>query len=75
MNIITTITAKIQIYVSDKQAESLKITANAYRKACNWLSKYIFETKTLNQVKLNNLYYKQLRNLFGLKSQMEMNGP
>ncbi|MFC9419978.1 RNA-guided endonuclease InsQ/TnpB family protein [Bacillus mobilis] len=67
---MTTITAKIQIYVSDKQAESLKITANAYRKACNWLSKYIFETKTLNQVKLNNLYYKQLRNLFGLKSQM-----
>lgn len=70
VNIITTITAKIQIYVSDKQAESLKITANAYRKACNWLSKYIFETKTLNQIKLNNLYYKQLRNLFGLKSQM-----
>lgn len=70
VNIITTITAKIQIYVSDKQAESLKITANAYRKACNWLSKYIFETKTLNQVKLNNLYYKQLRKLFELKSQM-----
>lgn len=64
------ITAKIQIYVSDTQAESLKITTNAYRKACNWLSKHVFETKNLNQVNLNNLYYSDLRNQFGLKSQM-----
>jgi putative transposase len=67
---MSTITAKIQIYVSDNQAESLKITTNAYRKACNWLSKHIFETKNLNQVNLNNLYYCDLRNQFGLKSQM-----
>ncbi|MDK7386075.1 transposase, partial [Bacillus pacificus] len=65
-----TITAKIQIHVSDNQAESLKITTNAYRKACNWLSKHIFETKNLNQVNLNNLYYSDLRNQFRLKSQM-----
>ncbi len=62
-----TITAKIQIHVSDNQAESLKITTNAYRKACNWLSKHIFETKNLNQVNLNNLYYSDLRNQFRLK--------
>lgn len=67
---MSTITAKIQIYVSDHQAESLKRTTCAYRKACNWLSEHIFETKNLNQVKLNDLYYKQLRNLFCLKSQM-----
>ncbi|MBP3039627.1 transposase, partial [Bacillaceae bacterium Marseille-Q3522] len=67
---MSTITAKIQLYVSDKQAESLKNTTNAYRKACNWLSKHIFETKNLNQVNLNNLYYTDLRNHFGLKSQM-----
>lgn len=70
MRIISTITAKIQIYVSGNQDESLKITTNAYRKACNWLSKHIFETKNLNQVNLNNLYYFNLRNRFGLKSQM-----
>ena len=34
---MTTITAKIQIYVSNNQAESLKITTKAYRKACKWL--------------------------------------
>ncbi len=67
---MVTITAKIQIYVSDNQADSLRITTNAYRKACNWLSKIIFETKNLNQVNLNNLYYLDLRNQFGLKSQM-----
>lgn len=67
---MTTITAKIRIYASDNQAESLKMTTNAYRKACNWLSKHIFETKNLNQVSLNNLYYSDLRNQFGLKSQM-----
>jgi IS605 OrfB family transposase len=67
---MSTITAKIQIYVSDYQAVRLKITTNAYRKACNWLSKHIFETKNLNQVSLNNLYYSDLRNQFRLKSQM-----
>jgi len=70
VKILSAITAKIQIYVSDHQAESLKITTNAYRKACNWLSNHIFETKNLNQVNLNNLYYSDLRNQFGLKSQM-----
>ena len=67
---MSTITAKIQVYVSDSQAESLRITIKAYRKACNWLSKYVFETKNLNQVSLHNLYYAELRNQFGLKSQM-----
>ncbi|MFJ8268483.1 RNA-guided endonuclease InsQ/TnpB family protein [Peribacillus asahii] len=67
---MSTITAKIQIYVSDNQAQSLRITTSAYRRACNWLSKHIFETKDLNQTSLNNLYYSDLRNQFGLKSQM-----
>ncbi|USK72581.1 RNA-guided endonuclease InsQ/TnpB family protein [Peribacillus asahii] len=67
---MSTITAKIQIYVSDNQTESLKATTNTYRKACNWLSKHVFETKNLNQVSLNDLHYTDLRNQFGLKSQM-----
>jgi len=70
VKIMSTITAKIQIYVSDNQAQSLRITTSAYRKAYNWLSKHIFETKNLNQTSLNNLYYSDLRNQFGLKSQM-----
>lgn len=68
--IMTTITAKIQIFVPDHQVEHLKVTMDIYRKACNWLSNHVFETKNLNQVKLNHLYYSDLRQHFGLKSQM-----
>ena len=67
---MTTITAKIQIFVPDNQVEHLKVTMDIYRKACNWLSNHVFETKNLNQVKLNHLYYSDLRQHFGLKSQM-----
>ena len=67
---MTTITAKIQIYVTDHQEESLKITSRAYQKACNWLSEKVFSSKNVNQAQLNNLFYKELRDTFGLKSQM-----
>ncbi|MGX7208042.1 RNA-guided endonuclease TnpB family protein, partial [Enterococcus lemanii] len=67
---MSTVTAKIQVYVSSLQAENLKATTDAYREACNWLSKHIFETKDLNQASLNKRYYADLRRLFELKSQM-----
>lgn len=67
---MATITAKIQIYVPRTDEESLRITTQAYQKACNWLSEQVFQTKELNQRNLNNLYYSQLRNQFALKSQM-----
>ncbi|MDS9472071.1 RNA-guided endonuclease TnpB family protein [Sporosarcina pasteurii] len=67
---MTTITAKIQIYVPDHDVEILESTTSAYRQACNWLSKKIFQTRVLNLANLNNLYYKILRETFGLKSQM-----
>ena len=67
---MSTITAKIQLYVSAPQSESLRITTRAYQKACNWLSAHVHQTKNLNQVSINNLHYSDLRNIFGLKSQM-----
>ena len=67
---MTTITAKIQLYVNESQAESLRLTSKTYQKACNWLSEKVFVSKNLNQLQLNNLYYKELRQRFGLKSQM-----
>lgn len=67
---MTTITAKIQIYVQEQQTQSLITTTQAYQRGCNFLSEKVFTSKELNQAKLNNLYYKDLRKLFGLKSQM-----
>jgi putative transposase len=67
---MSTITAKIQIYVPRADAENLKITVITYRRTCNWLSEKVFHTKELNQSKLNNLYYYEIRDTFGLKSQM-----
>lgn len=70
MKLITTITAKIQIYVPKKDIESLESTMTTYQKACNWLSEKVFQTKELKQPKLNSFYYQEIRQRFGLKSQM-----
>lgn len=67
---LITITAKIQIYVPEEQEERLHLTTKASQEACNFLSRKVVESKELNQFKLNSLYYKELRNRFGLKSQM-----
>ncbi|MGI2328699.1 helix-turn-helix domain-containing protein [Planococcus sp. YIM B11945] len=67
---MATITAKVKIYVQKEQGERLQMTTNAYRQAWNFLSEKVVESKELNQINLNNLYYKELRNRFGLKSQM-----
>lgn len=67
---MATITAKIQIYVQEEQAKRLISTVRAYGNACNFLSEKVFVSKELNQVNLNNLYYKDMRVRFDLKSQM-----
>lgn len=67
---MTIIYAKVQIYVPDEQVNMLVLTRDAYQKACNWLSKYIFETKCLDKFYLNKLHYSSLRERFNLKSQM-----
>lgn len=67
---MVTITAKIQIYVPKNSVQSLLETTEAYRKACNWLSEQVFQTKELNQRNLNASSYLKMRETFGLKSQM-----
>ena len=65
-----TITSKIQIYPTDEQIESLKNTMFQVRKALNYISKYIYETKCLSQKKINDNTYYYLREKFNLKSQI-----
>ena len=65
-----TVTAKIQLVVSAGNCELLDSTANAYRNACNFVSEYIFRTHNLKQFSLNKELYYEIREKFGLGSQM-----
>ena len=65
-----TITAKIQISVSDSDKTLLNQTMSVYRDACNYVSDYVFKTHDLKQFSLNKVLYTTMRNEFGLKSQM-----
>lgn len=65
-----TVTAKIQLVVSAENCELLDSTANAYRNACNFVSEYVFRTHNLKQFSLNKELYYEIREKFGLGSQM-----
>lgn len=65
-----TITAKVQIVVSDTDKVLLNKTMSVYRDACNYVSDYVFRTHDLKQFSLNKVLYSTLREEFGLKSQM-----
>jgi IS605 OrfB family transposase len=69
MNQIT-LTAKIQISVSESDKVLLDNTMSVYRDACNYVSDYVSRTHDLKQFSLNKVLYFELRKKFGLKSQM-----
>ena len=64
------VTAKVKVCVSNKDAALLDKTMYAYRIACNWVAKYIFRTHNLEINSLNKILYLTLRSKYGLKSQM-----
>lgn len=49
-----TVTAKIQIKVSQSDKENLVKTMVAYKNACNFVSEYIFKTHDLKQFAFSN---------------------
>jgi predicted transposase len=51
---MSTITAKIQIYVSDFEKKLLSETMRAYSSACNMISSHIFLNEELKQKILHN---------------------
>lgn len=65
-----TVTAKVQIITTDEERAMLNRTMDTYRKACNYVSAYVFRTHDLKQSSLNTTLYADLRSRFGLKSQM-----
>ena len=65
-----TVTAKIQIIVTDLDKQKLDAAMSAYCSACNYVSDYVFKTHDLKQYSLNKSLYHDIRKKFGLKSQM-----
>ena len=67
-----TITIKCKLKLqSQTDEQALLLSLEQYRKACNAVSEYIFDHNfVMRQTKLNKAIYHQLRDQFGLKSQM-----
>ena len=67
-----TVTIKVKLKLEDpKINDSFKRTMEQYRQACNYISQYIFDHDfVLGQNKLSKALYQDIRQRFGLKSQM-----
>ena len=64
------VTAKVQIKPPLEDRCNLNESMEQYRQACNRISEFCFETKLLNQAKIQEYLYEELRSVYGLKSQM-----
>jgi putative transposase len=64
------VTTKIKLLTSDEQHRILKETMIRFNEACNYISQITFENKTHSQVKVHKLCYYDVKDKFGLSSQM-----
>lgn len=64
------VTAKVQIHPERSVRKSLDRSMVQYSLACDRISEVVFQTHNLNQAQLQEQLYEELRERFGLKSQM-----
>ena len=64
------LTLQTQLLPDKSQGEKLKVTIERFNEAANWLSGEAFERKLANKVLLQRLFYRDLRDKFGLSAQM-----
>ena len=64
---------KIQIYIVEDKKSLVLESMRAYSSACNYVSRYIYESKDLSQVSVQKHTYQILRDLYKLPSQMACN--
>ena len=65
-----TVTAKLQILVSPSDKQIICETMKAYSNACNYVSEYIYKTHNLSRYSVQEDTYYQVREVYGLRSQM-----
>ena len=59
-----------QLLPDGDQARKLSATMRAFNAAAGWLAGEAFRLKTANKVELQQLYYRLLRDDFGISAQM-----
>jgi len=64
-----TTTLKVHLLTSDSDKEALADVSEAYRSACDYISDYVFKSGDEKVSSLHRLFYRELRDRFGLKSQ------
>lgn len=65
-----TVTAKLQILVNPSDKQIICETMRAYSDACNYVSEYIYKTHNLSRYSVQEDTYHQVREIYGLRSQM-----
>ena len=69
-------TIKIRIHPTEEQEKLLYEMMDAYRRACNFVSEYVFDNGcVLNTRKLHAALYGEIRRQFGLKAQLAVSVP
>jgi IS605 OrfB family transposase len=61
--------ATVKLLVSPEERERLLATMRRVNEACSWLAERAFELQSADKLRLQKLYYQDLRNHFGLSSQ------
>ncbi len=64
------LTLQTQLLPETEQAQKLSATMEVFNTAADWLAGEAFKLQSANKVSLQKLYYKQLREDFGLSAQM-----
>ncbi len=67
---IMKLSMKLKLIASPEQKQALLNTMQRFNSACNYISEVAFENKTFGQVRLHKLTYYDVRDKFGLASQM-----
>ena len=65
-----TITAKLQLVVTPSDKQVICDTMKAYADACNYVSDHIYRTHNLSRYSVQEDTYYQIREIYGLRSQM-----
>jgi len=64
------LTLQIQLLPDNQQADQLKSTIARFNQASSWLAEQAFELKIANKISLQQHFYYELRDRFGLSAQM-----